>query len=406
MRRIDTTSFVRATRSTSRDINRRIILNLVRENEPISRADLARKMKIGRGMITSLVSELIGEGAIYSGDTIVAPRGRRPEMLYVRTRDRLVMAVDVRLSRTFLMLGDFAGRQKAVDSFETIVDPAALASELGRRIRLMLAENDAGEDCEGVGLVVPGMVDRATGHVLNSPQLGWKDVEIRETLSLEAGLPVEIENAPIACALARMWLSAGDDRAPQNFVYVTVSDGVGAAVVVDGEVMRGEGETAGEFGHVPLNIEGPECLCGARGCLEAYTSNLATIGRYLGRDFSPETARELGSSSEFTIEGIMDRWRVGDEKAATALHATARYLAAGVAMIVNSINPGMIIIGGEITGAWDLFAPEIAKAIAARALTPNAARTIVVPEAPGSFPRLQGGTALVAARGFAAPEIA
>ena len=130
MRRIDTRQFVRATKSTSRDINRRIILNLVRENEPISRAELARKMGIGRGMVTSLVDELIGSGEIYSGSTVAAPRGRRPEMLFVRTRDRLVVAVDVRLSRTYLRLSDFGGRPKAFDEFDTHPEPAVLTAEL------------------------------------------------------------------------------------------------------------------------------------------------------------------------------------------------------------------------------------------------------------------------------------
>jgi predicted NBD/HSP70 family sugar kinase len=327
-------------------------------------------------------------------------------MLYVRTRDRLVVAIDVRLTKTFLMLSDFGGRAKALESFDTIVDPKALAGELAHRITSMLNQHDAADDCEGIGLVVPGMVDRATGRVLNAPQVGWHDVEIRDTLAAATGLPVEIENAPIACALARMWLSGGNDKAPQNFVYVTVSDGVGAAVVVRGEVVRGSGETAGEFGHVPLSLDGPECLCGARGCLEAYTSNLATISRYLGRDFSPDTARTLVASTGVTIADVIERWKTGDERAEKALRETARYLAAGLAMIVNSVNPAMIFVGGEITEAWELFAPAISSAIKGRALTPSAARTPVVPEAPGSYPRLQGATALIAAAPFAAPVIA
>ncbi|HVF39386.1 MAG TPA: ROK family transcriptional regulator, partial [Gemmatimonadaceae bacterium] len=315
MRRIDTRSFVRATRSTTRDINRRIILNLVRENEPISRAELARRMGIGRGMVTALVSELIEEGVIYSGATVVAPRGRHPEMLYVRTRDRLVIAVDVRFSRTYIMLGDFGGREIALDTMRTIANPAKLASALGRRVRNLLNAHGDGKSCEGIGLVVPGMVDRTTGRVLNSPQLGWHDVDIRDLLAEATGLDVHIENAPIACALARMWLSAGDDKAPQSFVYVTVSDGVGAAIVVRGEVVRGAGNSAGEFGHVPISLEGPSCLCGSRGCLEAYTSNLATVSRYLGHEFSPEVARTLLSSSGTTIEEVIERYAAGDGQA-------------------------------------------------------------------------------------------
>src|SRR3954471_8625165 len=109
MRKINTHSFVRATRTTPRDINRQILLNLVRERQPVSRADLARLMRIGRGMVTSLVAELIADGSIYEGPTVDAPRGRRPMMLCVRTKDRLAIAVDVRFSRTYIMLSDFAG---------------------------------------------------------------------------------------------------------------------------------------------------------------------------------------------------------------------------------------------------------------------------------------------------------
>src|SRR5436190_22592423 len=101
VRKINTRSFVRATRSTPREINRQIVLNLVREHQPISRADLARQMRVGRGMVTSIVSELLLDGSIYEGSTVEAPRGRKPMMLHVRTHDRLVVAVDVRFSKTY-----------------------------------------------------------------------------------------------------------------------------------------------------------------------------------------------------------------------------------------------------------------------------------------------------------------
>ena len=103
VRKINTRSFVRATRSTPREINRQIVLNLVREHQPISRADLARRMHVGRGMVTSIVSELLVDGSIYEGSTVEAPRGRKPMMLHVRTHDRLVVAVDVRFSKTYVM---------------------------------------------------------------------------------------------------------------------------------------------------------------------------------------------------------------------------------------------------------------------------------------------------------------
>ena len=406
VRKINTRSFIRATRSTARDINRLIVLNLVREHQPISRADLARWMGVGRGMVTSLVSELVADGAIYEGDTVDAPRGRRPQMLYVRTRDRLVAAVDVRFSRTYIMLSDFAGTEIALESFETIFEPAALVTELATRIRRLTTAHQAAGRCEGIGIVVPGMVDQRSGRVLFAPQLGWRDVDVRDLLADATGLSVQIENAPIACALAQMWLGARQEHAPSNFVYVTISDGVGAGVVINGEVVRGASFSAGEFGHVPVELDGAPCLCGSRGCLEAYTSNLATLSRYLGHELSPTTTRQLLHSSGLTIPLLIDRARAGDARALDALDTTARYLGAGLAAITNALNPAHIYVGGEITAAWDHIEPVLRATIAARGLTPAAATTRLIPEPPGAHPRLRGATALVSAPSFAAPQVA
>ena len=139
MRKINTRSFVRATRATPREINRQIVLNLVREHQPISRADLARRMRRRPrdGHLARRASSS-KKGSIYEGATVEAPRGRRPKMLHVRTRDRLVVAVDVRFSRTFVMLADFSGNPIAVESFETIDVPADLVAELAKRIRGLL----------------------------------------------------------------------------------------------------------------------------------------------------------------------------------------------------------------------------------------------------------------------------
>lgn len=405
MRKIDTRKFVRATRSTPREINRQILLNLVREHQPISRADLARHMDIHRGMITALVDELLAEGSIYEGETAAAPRGRRPKMLFVRTRDRLAVAVDIRFSRTYLMLGDFAGNAVATESFETIVDPPALVEALVARIKRLIRDNKASGLCEGIGLIVPGMVDHRTGRILNSPQLAWRDVDVRDALASGTGLPVFIENAPIACALSHAWLGQrGQPTA--DFAYMTVSDGVGVGIVVNGQVLRGATHTAGEFGHIPIDLLGPKCLCGSRGCLEAHTSNLATISRYLGRPLSSRETRELLRESGITVADVISRMRGGDAQAKAALEATAHFLGLGLAMVINAINPSQIIVGGEVTGVWDHIEPIVRAAIRERTLTDVAAATPVIPEVAGISPRLRGGTALVAAPQFAAPQVA
>ena len=404
MRKINVRNFKLATRSTGREINRQILLNLVREHQPISRADLARRMKVGRPRVTALVNELLSEGVLQEGEAVESPRGRRPRMLHVRTRDRLVVAADVRFNRTWLMLSDFAGTQIALETFETPLDPAGLTAELAARIERILNTYGQGGTCEGVGIAVPGMVDNKTGRILNAPQLGWRDVEIRSSLAAATGLPVHIENAPIACALSKMWLGQREGDTA-DFVYVTVSEGVGAGVVVNGEVMRGSTHTAGEFGHVPINPDGPRCLCGARGCWEAHTSNLATLSRYLGRELSPTETRALLAETPLTVTDLITRARTGDTKARDALLETGRYLGVGLAMIVNSLNPSRIFVGGEVTAAWDLIGPAVRAEIETRALTTAAANTPVIPEQSVGYPRLRGACALVAAPVFAAPTV-
>src|SRR5712691_465470 len=206
MRKINTADFRIATRSTSRDINRRIALNLVREHQPISRADLARRMNLTRGVVSVLVQELIAQELIYEGATGEAARGRKPTFLHIRTRDRLAIAVDVRFSKTYLMLCDFAGRELALETYDTIFSASAFVKDLALRVRRMAKNKAFRAGCEGIGIVVPGMVDQRTGRILNAPTLGWTGVDIRDRIVAMTGLPVQIENSARACALAQLWL--------------------------------------------------------------------------------------------------------------------------------------------------------------------------------------------------------
>jgi N-acetylglucosamine repressor len=405
MRKINTRQFNRATRSTPREINRKIVLNLVREHQPISRADLARHMQVGRGMITQLVDELIASDVIIEGAVADAPRGRKPRLLHVRTRDRFCLAVDVRFSRTHVALTDLDGRQMALETFATRLDPAALVDDVAGVVKRLMYAQDA-EQCEGIGVVVPGMIHRRTGQILNSPQLGWRDVPFREALAEATGLRVLIENAPIACALAHMWLPPFLRDGIDSFAYVTVSDGVGVCVVDHGEVFRGHGDTAGEFGHLPLSLDGPRCLCGQRGCLEAYTSNVATLARYFGLDASVPESREALRRNGFGIEELIARVRAGDERAVAALAETARFLGIGLSGIITALSPARVIVGGEITEAWDLIGGIVNGQVRERAITHAAADTPLVVVPSGEAPRLRGATALLVARRFAAPKVA
>jgi predicted NBD/HSP70 family sugar kinase len=169
--------------------------------------------------------------------------------------------------------------------------------------------------------------------------------------------------------------------------------------VQGGEVVRGQHNVAGEFGHVPLNIDGPRCGCGATGCWEAYVSNLATLSRYFGRDLRERPARPDVVS--LTVDDLIARARGGDAKALAALLSTGRYLGLGLGSVVNAIDPSHVYIGGEITAAWDLIEATVRAGLAERALTPSAGGTPIIIVPSEQYPRLRGAAALVAAASFA-----
>jgi predicted NBD/HSP70 family sugar kinase len=405
MRRINTSRFSVATRGTSREINRSIVLNLVRAHQPISRADLARAMGVSRGAVTLIVNDLLREGLVVEGATGETMRGRKPTFLYIDSGRRAVVAVDVRASKTFLQLADLSGQPiSGVISIPTPREPKAFVEALAERVKSLRAEDREITAIAGIGVVVPGMVERLTMQVLHAPTLGWRNVNIREPLAAATGLTVQVENSGRACVLAQAW-AIRDASGPGDLVFVSVSDGLGVGVMIHGEILRGTHNIAGEFGHVPLSLDGPPCSCGSTGCWEAYVSNRATLTRYFGRDVESAGPTSVEPRA-FSIEDLIARARSGDAKAVTAIQATARYLGLGLASVVNATDPARIFIGGEITAAWDLIEATVRAALKERALTPAAGATDIRPVAASEHPRLRGAAALVVSPAFAAPVVA
>jgi predicted NBD/HSP70 family sugar kinase len=408
MRRINPKKFTLAKRGTSREINRQIALTLIRTHQPISRADLSRLMETNRANVTFIVNELLDEKLVFEGDQgNEKVRGRKPTFLYVNSTKSYAVAVDVRASRTFVMFTDSIGNQiSEISSFPTNPDLNGFVKTLSEHIRKDVPFSVQNSKCDGIGIVIPGMVNRKTGVVINAPALRWRDVNLLKPLQSEfAGIEIELENSGKACVLSQVWNKRGDFPMANDIVFVSVSDGVGVGVVINGEVMRGKHNTAGEFGHLPLSIDGHPCLCGANGCWEAYISNLATISRYFGKNLSQQQPVSL-ETANFTVEDLIVRARTGDGKALAALDLTARYLGLGLASIINAIDPSQIYLGGEITEAWDLIEPQVRIAIKERTLTRELGLTPIRIVPAMEHPRLRGAAALITAPAFAAPMVA
>jgi predicted NBD/HSP70 family sugar kinase len=403
MRRISPTAFKIARRGTSREINRQIALNLVRANQPLSRADLARLMGVRRGAVSLLVNELLRSGLVFEGAKGESKRGRKPMHLYIETRKSCVVAVDVSASRTLIMATDLVGHPLVeVSEFPTRRKPAALVKDLAQNIATLLGRHAEMGECVGVGVVVSGLVD-LEGRLRYSPTLGWRDVDLKEPLQAATGFPVVVENSVKACVLAQVWAVRGDPPVDGPVAFVNVSDGVGVGIAIDGKLLRGAHNVAGEFGHVTLDRSGPVCACGQRGCFEAFVSKRAILARYLGVDASWP---EAGALSGPGVEEIVACARAGEARALETLRETGWHLGRGFAIILKSVDPRRVYVGGEITAGWDLVLPALRESLRDQALIEDAANMDIRPVPLTEHPRLRGAAALVNAPAFAAPIVA
>jgi len=404
MRRINPSAFHVARRATSREINRQIALNLVREKQPISRAELARVMGMRRGAVSLLVNQLLESGQIFEGAKGESKRGRRPTHLYIDTRRSCTLAVDISASRTSMLLMDALGHPLGeVTEFPTRRRPSALVKALVAHMGPILSQPPARGQCVGIGVAVSGIVDLERGRLKYSPTLGWRDVDLVTPLRAATGLPVVIENSVKACILAQIWAVTGDLPADGPVVFVNISDGVGVGIGIDGKLLRGAHNVAGEFGHVPLNIHGPACSCGQRGCWEAYVSKRAITARYVGSDPGWTGVTEPGGP---TVREIVARARGGEGRALETLRETAYYIGRGFSTLIKSLDPRRVYVGGEITLAWDLVENTVRETLREQALIPETGETEIRVVPLGENPRLRGAAALVSAPAFAAPIVA
>ncbi len=404
MRRISPTTFRIARRGTSREINRQIALNLVRSTQPISRADLARLMGVRRGAVSRLVEDLIRAKQVFEGAKGESKRGRKPRHLYIETRSHCAIAVDVSASRLLVLVTDPLGHPLLdIQEFPMRSRPQDFVKDLARTLLRLLAGHPEFGQCVGVGVVVAGLVDIADGRLRNAPTLGWQDIEIRGPLQSALELPVAVENDVKACVLAQLWAVRGHAPVDGPVAFVNASDGVGVGIAIDGQLLRGAHNNAGELGHVALSMDGPLCACGQRGCWEAYVSVRAIIARYRGSDPGwPGSA----VPSDVTVAKIIARAQAAEPQALATLRDTGYYLGRGFATIVKAIEPRRIYVSGEITEAWDLVLPAVRQAMRELALIREAADTEILVVPLGEQPRLRGAAALVTSPAFAAPVVA
>jgi predicted NBD/HSP70 family sugar kinase len=399
VRKIDLSNFQVATSETARDINRRIILNLIRKHQPVSRADLARRSGLQRSTVSAITEELISDRWVLEGAMGNLPRGRKPTFLHLNVDRAGIIGVTVRPGETTLVLARLDTSFVAQVTIPSAGTAAQFVTELTRQVRYLIESHPA-IPVEGIGLSLPGRVDAATQKLVFAPNLEWRDLDLKTPLERATGLPIELENAANACALAEIWFGRHADTV-RNLIAVTVSEGIGVGMILNGQLVRGPSGMAGEFGHVSLDESGPRCNCGNRGCWEVFASSKAAVRYYTEATSARRNGKPWRPKISFT--DVLARAREGDQPAIQALSKMAHYLGVGVAMLVSGFSPEVIVIVGEITEAWDRVEPIIIDLVKRRCsplLIPR-----ILPTDPVAQPRLRGAIALILQKHFAAPQI-
>lgn len=353
-----------------RDRNRHRVMEVLRIQGRTSQADIARATGLSRTTIHTLIGELKEAGVVIEvdGKRVEAGGGRPAAQLVLQNTSRAVLGIDFGHSHVQVAVADLAHnvlaeRHRELDVNHRAKEALDSSAEMAGEV---LAE--AGIDRSRVisaGIGIPGPVDRERGTAGSSTILpGWVGLRIAEAMQARLGLPVDIENDANMGALAEQTWGAGRDC--KNFAYVKAATGIGAGLVIDGELLHGATGTAGEIGHSTLDEGGALCYCGNRGCLETVASGPAIIR--LVAD---------GNGDMPTLAEVITRASAGDVRCRRAISDAGREIGVAVAGLCNLINPERVIIGGLLSRAGNILMQPLRESIRRHAVQAAAERVDV-----------------------------
>lgn len=377
-----------------REINRSIIVDLVRRGGRISRTELARRSKLTKPTVSTIIFELLDEGVVREvgfGES-VAGGGRPARLLEFNDARSAYLGLHFGVRATTVAVADARGTIRLVRGRPSVHGEPA---QTMRAIRPLVAEalhaaKVPRTRVEGAGATVPGLVDHESGVCVLAPNLGWRDFPLRDALADELNVPVVVNNHTQAAAVAEGRLGAA--RGARSYVWVYVGSGVGSGVVIDGRIFYGQSGFSGEIGHCPVVEDGPPCACGRRGCLEAVASTMA-IGRAVEEAIARNettTLRPDGGGIDAAV--LATAAAAGDAVAARILAQTGEHLGRGISFLLNVLNPEMIVLGGSVAAAGEALLREVRASVARHALLPRG--VAIVPSALGDKAELTGAVLL------------
>ncbi|WP_431985637.1 ROK family protein [Streptomyces griseoflavus] len=372
---------------TSRDIrtaNRYQVLRRIIAASPTSRQELAAATGLSAATVATLVGELLGLRLITEAGFEDSAGGRPRGLVSVDASGGALIGVDlaetyVRVELFDLALNVLARAEEETRPGDTRPEPvvARIATAVGS---VVAQAGVAGARVLGAGVSVPGLVDRHTGVCEYAPNWGWHDVPLLDLLAEHIAYPLYLDNPLRACAVAELWFGAA--RGHGDAVVVNLGTGVGAGLVLGGGVHRGVSNSAGEWGHTTLVLNGRPCHCGNRGCVETYTGAPGIMQNL--RESAPDSPLLHAEDQTATVDALARAVRAGDPVALRVLRHTARYLGAGIADLVNLLNPEVVVLSSWVAAAFgEPLLKEVRTAVARHALPrPLAATRIVLSPVP------------------------
>ncbi len=362
---------------------------------PLTRQDVGREAELSAATVSNLVAALEAEGVVAEVGLEDSNGGRPRGLLQVNPGFGYVIGVDVGESAVLVELFDFALAPLASHASAarlTGLGPVDAAERISDGIEAVIAEAGvARADILGVGVAVPGIVEHAGGAVVHGQSTGWDAVPLEAMLTERVALPVDVDNGAVALGQAEKWFGAA--RGTDNAVIVLLGIGVGTAIISNGQVFRGATSSAGEWGHTTVMVGGRTCRCGSAGCLEAYVGARAIADR-----FDELTGRTGKGEPADRIAAIIAR-RDADQSAARVLAETVTILGAGIASLVNLVNPERVVIGGWLGRALSAeLLPGITDAARRQALRLPFSRVEIVRADLGQDAVALGGATLPIAR--------
>ncbi|MFY0634758.1 MAG: ROK family protein [Vannielia sp.] len=339
---------------------RQLAYERIRSAGQIARVDLARVLDVSPATVTAVVSELLAAALVEEVEGTARPgaRGRPPVALRVRGGAGYVIGIKLAEFKHTAVLTDMTGTTLASSTLPRSAHARSLKAVLEEAARLVddvtARAGVTRDQVIALGAGLPGLVDHPEGRVLWSSVLEGEDVALAHRLTERLGIPAWIDNDTNLLTLAELWFGRG--RMARDFAVVSIEQGVGMGLVLGQSLYRGAHSLALELGHTKVQLDGALCRCGQRGCLEAYTSDYALVRE-------AHTALELGShlqlSPQMVLESLHDRAKAGNEGARNIFRRAGRYMAAGLANVINLFDPSLVILSGERMQYQYLYAEEV-----------------------------------------------